>query len=130
MGTPPPTVSQTQGDGVPAAIAHADDETSLDLQTVAAVAPQAQVRLVQTNPAGILDGFSRALADRRGPPDVLSLSYGGCALAEYRTASVYASVIKAVLAMAAMSGVSSFVAAGDAGSTTCGTSVPGTTLSA
>jgi subtilase family serine protease len=38
-------------------------------------------------------------------------------------------VINAVLAMTALTGVSSFVAAGDSGSTTCGTSVPGTTLS-
>jgi hypothetical protein len=38
-------------------------------------------------------------------------------------------VINGVLAMTALVGVSSFVAAGDSGSTTCGTSVPGTTLS-
>src|SRR6266545_1337487 len=36
---------------------------------------------------------------------------------------------QAATAMTALAGVSSFVAAGDAGSTTCGTSVPGTTLS-
>jgi len=129
FGYTPPTVSQTQGDGVPVAIAHADDETSLDLQTAAAVAPGAQLRLVQTTPDGVLDGFGRALDDRRGVPDVISLSYGGCALAENRAAPAYASVINAVLAMTALTGVSSFVAAGDHGSTTCGTSVPGTTLS-
>ncbi len=38
-------------------------------------------------------------------------------------------MINGVLAMTALVGVSSFVAAGDSGSTTCGTSVPGTTLS-
>ena len=129
FGYTPPKVTQTQGDGVPAAIAHADDETSLDVQTVAAVAPRSQMRLVQTSPADILDGFSRALGDPRGVPDVISLSYGGCALAEYRAAPAYTSVIDAVLAMTALTGVSSFVAAGDSGSTTCGTSVPGTTLS-
>ncbi len=63
-------MTQTQGDGVASAIAHADDETSLDLQTVAVVAPTAQVRLVQTT--------------RGGVPDVVSLSFGGCALAENR----------------------------------------------
>jgi Pro-kumamolisin, activation domain len=129
FGYTPPSVSQIQGDGVPVVIKHADDETSLDLQTVAAVAPGAQLRLVQTTPEGILDGFSRALGGPSGVPDVISLSYGGCALAEYRAAPVYAAVINAVLAMTALTGVSSFVAAGDAGSTTCGTSVPGTTLS-
>jgi subtilase family serine protease len=125
----PPNVTQTQGDGVAAAIANADDETSLDLQTVAAVAPGAQLRLVQSTRAGILDAFSRAVGDPRGLPDVISLSYGGCAFAENRGAPWYTAVIDAVLAMTALTGVSSFAAAGDSGSTTCGTSVPGTTLS-
>ena len=125
----PPKVTQTQGDGVAAPIGHADDETSLDLQTVAAVAPTAQVRLVQTTLAGLLDGFSRAVGDSGGVPDVVSVSFGGCALAENRGLPAYTAVINAVLAMTALAGVSSFVAAGDAGSTTCGTSVPGTTLS-
>jgi subtilase family serine protease len=129
FGYAPPNVTQTQGDGVAAAIAQADDETSLDLQTAAAVAPGAQVRLVQATVGGILDGFSRALGDGRGVPDVISLSFGGCAFAESRDLPAYTAVIDAVLAMTALAGVSSFVAAGDSGSTTCGTSVPGTTLS-
>jgi subtilase family serine protease len=129
FGYAPPNVSQTQGDGVATAIAQADDETSLDLQTAAAVAPGAQVRLVQATLGGILDGFSRALGDGRGVPDVISLSFGGCALAENRDLPAYTAVINSVLAMTALAGVSSFVAAGDSGSTTCGTSVPGTTLS-
>jgi subtilase family serine protease len=129
FGYSPPKVSQTQGDGVASAIAHADDETSLDLQTVAAVAPAAQVRAVQSTLAGILDAFSRAVGDPRGLPDVISLSYGDCAFAENRGLPAYTAVINGVLAMTALAGVSSFVAAGDSGSTTCGTSVPGTTLS-
>jgi subtilase family serine protease len=129
LGYSPPDVNQTQGDGVAGAIAHADDETSLDLQTVAGVAPGAQLRVVQSTSTGILDGFSRAVGDARGLPDVISLSYGGCALAENRAVPRYTAVIDAVLAMTALTGVSSFVAAGDAGSTTCGTSVAGTTLS-
>jgi subtilase family serine protease len=129
FGYSPPNVTQTQGDGVAAAISNADGETSLDLQTAAAVAPGAQLRLVQSTRAGILDGFSRAVGDPRGVPDVISLSYGGCALAENRGAPEYTAVINAVLAMTALTGVSSFVAAGDFGSTTCGTSVRGTTLS-
>jgi subtilase family serine protease len=129
FGYSPPDVTQTQGDGVAAAIANADGETSLDLQTVAAVAPRAHLRLVQTTSAGLLDGFSRAVGDRHGLPDVISLSYGGCAFAENRGAPAYTAVIKAVLAMTALTGVSSFAAAGDSGSTTCGSLVPGTTLS-
>jgi subtilase family serine protease len=69
--------------------------------------------------------FSRALGDSHGVPDVVSLSYGDCALAEVEELPKYASVIDAVLAMAALTGVSSFIAAGDHGSTTCGTNPPG-----
>jgi subtilase family serine protease len=129
FGYSPPPVTQTQGDGVATAIANADGETSLDLQTAAAVAPGAQLRLMQTTISGILDGFSRAVGDSRGVPDVISVSFGACSIAENRAAPGYTSVIDAVLAMTALTGVSTFVAAGDSGSTTCGTSVSGTTLS-
>jgi subtilase family serine protease len=86
---------------------------------------------VQSTPGGggILDAFSRALDDPAGPPDVTSLSYGGCAIAENTSTPAFTSVIDAVLAMAAVTGVSSFVAAGDSGSTTCGPDVGATTLS-
>jgi subtilase family serine protease len=95
------------------------------------VAPGAQFRLVQATPGGggILDGFSRALDDPEGIPDVISLSYGGCALAENSAAPAFTSTVDGVLAMAALAGVSSFVAAGDSGSTICGPGVGGTTLS-
>jgi kumamolisin len=131
FGYSAPAVDQRQGDGVATAIANANPETSLDLQTAAAVAPGANFRLVQSTPAGggILDGFSRALGDPDGIPDVISLSYGGCAIEENTAAPALTSVINAVLAMAALTGASSFVAAGDSGSTTCGTGVSGTTLS-
>jgi subtilase family serine protease len=129
FGYRPPTVIQTQGDGVPTVISNADDETSLDLQTVAAVAPRGKLRLVQATPSGILDAFGRALDDPRGPPDVISLSYGGCAYEDNQHLQHYTSIVDAVLAMATLTGVSTFVAAGDQGSTTCGPSVPGTSLS-
>jgi subtilase family serine protease len=131
FGYSPPQVDQIQGDGVVTAIGNADPETSLDLQTAAAVAPTAKLRLVQSTPAGagMLDGFSRALGDPSGIPDVVSLSYGGCAVEENTAAPGFTSVVDAVLAMAALTGVSSFVAAGDSGSTTCGASVSGTSLS-
>ena len=131
FGYSPPRVDQMQGDGVATTIQNADPETSLDLQTAAAVAPKAQFRLVQSTPGGggILDGFSRALGGPDGIPDVMSLSYGGCAIEENTAAPAFTSVIDAVLAIGALTGVSSFVAAGDSGSTTCGSSVSGTTLS-
>jgi len=46
FGYSPPRVDQMQGDGIATAIQNADPETSLDLQTAAAVAPRAQFRLV------------------------------------------------------------------------------------
>jgi subtilase family serine protease len=114
-------VDQEQGDGVASPIANADPETALDLQTVAAVAPKASIRLIQVSngPAAMLDGFSRALADPHGVPDAISLSYGGCALADTAIASTFVNVTDNVLAMIAMSGASTFIAAGDSGSTTC-----------
>jgi subtilase family serine protease len=131
FGYSPPSVDQVQGDGIATAINNASDETSLDLQTAAAVAPQAQFRLVQSTPGGggFLDAFSRALSNPDGIPDVISLSYGGCAMAENTMVPAFAAAVDAVLAMAALTGVSSFVAAGDSGSTTCGPSAGGTTLS-
>jgi subtilase family serine protease len=106
-------------------------EVYTEKQVQTAVAPKAQFRLVQTIPGGggILDGFSRALSSPGGIPDVISLSYGGCALAENTAAPAFTSALDAVLAMAALAGVSSFAAAGDSGSTTCGAGAGGTTLS-
>src|SRR3984885_12263945 len=131
FGYAAPRVDQMQGDGVATAIKNADPETSLDLQTAASVAPNAQFRLVQSTPdgGGILDAFSRALDDPAGPPDVMSLSYGGCAVAENTAAPAFTSTTDAVLAMAALTGVSSFVAGGDSRAHTCGPSVDATTLS-
>jgi subtilase family serine protease len=129
FGYTAPQVVQTQGDGVATAINNADDETSLDLQTATAVAPGAQLRLVQSTLGGILDAFSRAVGDPRGLPDVISLSYGECAYAENRSQPEFTSVINGVLAMIATTGVSSFAAAGDSGSTTCGAAAGATTLS-
>jgi subtilase family serine protease len=66
FGFTPPRVEQVQGDGVAAAIANADGETSLDLQTVVAVAPNVRLRLVQSTDGGgaMLDAFSRAIGDK------------------------------------------------------------------
>ena len=93
FGYSPPRVDQVQGDGVATTIQNADPETSLDLETAAAVAPKAQFRLVQSTPAGggILDGFSRALGDPDGLPDVISLPYGGCAIEENTATPAFAS---------------------------------------
>ncbi|MBV9922051.1 MAG: S53 family peptidase [Pseudonocardia sp.] len=121
FGFTPPRIEQAQGDGVAAPIANADGETSLDLQTVVAVAPNARLRLVQSTDGGgaMLDAFSRAIDDEAGPPDVMTLSYGGCAVAEAEANPQFLETVNNVLGMAALVGVSTFVAAGDSGSTTC-----------
>jgi tRNA (cmo5U34)-methyltransferase len=67
----------------------------------------------------MLDGFSRALGDPRGTPDAMTLSYGGCAVAEATSAPTYVTITNEVLAMLAMSGTSTFIASGDSGSTSC-----------
>jgi subtilase family serine protease len=86
---------------------------------------------VQTTDGGgaLLDAVSRALGDPAGPPDVISVSYGGCAVAEEQGAPAFVATTDAVLAMAALAGVSTFVASGDSGSTTCPQQVRGTSLS-
>ena len=114
-------VTQSQGDGVATPIKTTDTETSLDLQTTAAVAPKASIHLIQASdgPASLLDGFSRALGEPGGTPDVATLSYGGCGVADAISASTYVTITNEVLAMLAMSGTSTFIAAGDSGSTTC-----------
>jgi subtilase family serine protease len=68
FGYSPPNVTQTQGDGVLAAIANADAETSLDLQTAAAVAPGAQPRLAQTTPPTSSTRSARRSATRAVSP--------------------------------------------------------------
>ena len=93
--------------------------------------PRAQFRLVQSTPAG--GGILGRIQPGAGRPG----RHPGRHLALLRrmrnrgetAAPAFTSVINAVLAMAALTGVSSFVAAGDSGSTTCGTGVSGTTLS-
>lgn len=114
-------VTQSQGDGVATPIKSTDPETSLDLQMTAAVAPKASIHLIEASdgPASLLDGFSRALGQSGGTPDVATLSYGGCGVADALTASTYVTITNEVLAMLAMSGTSTFIAAGDSGSTTC-----------
>jgi len=106
------------------------DETSLDVADGGGGRPPGHsCGWLQTTPSDMVDAFSRAIGGSGSDPDVISVSYGGCALDENTAAPAYAAVLNALLAMTALTGVSSFAAAGDSGSTTCGTSVSGTTLS-
>jgi len=88
------------------------------------------VTLVQTTNGGgsLLDGFARTL-DQSPLPDVVSVSYGACAIADRESAPAYVTAVDSVLQMAALAGVGVYVAAGDSGSATCGTEVKGASLS-
>ena len=131
FGYSPPRVDQTQGNGVPTAIATPTLRHRWICRPRPRWPPGRSSGWCRPPPGGggILDGFSRALVDPDGIPDVISLSYGGCALAENSAAPAFTATVDGVLAMAALAGVSSFVAAGDSGSTICGPGVGGTTLS-
>lgn len=125
-----PTVTVSRGDGVGEPIANASDETLLDQQTMAAVLPGATLDVIQTTNSGgsTLDAVSRALSTPQRLPDVITMSYGECALAEAQDSELVAT-LDDVLAMGTLAGASVFVAAGDEGSSVCGTKVPGASQS-
>jgi subtilase family serine protease len=126
FGYAPPNIELQHGDGVGQDIVNNNDETQLDIQTMAAVVPGATIEVVQaTNgSSSVLDAVSRTFGDPSGPPEAGSISYGQCAVNEATVPDLVASIMR-VLALGAITGSSMFVSAGDAGSTTCGTSKKG-----
>jgi subtilase family serine protease len=130
FGYEAPHIAHYAGDGVGDAIANNNDETELDLQTMAAVLPGATIDLVQaTNgPSSLLDAVSRILGRADSKPDVASISYGQCALDERGVPELVAAITR-VIGMGALAGTSIFVSAGDSGSTTCGKSIKGPSMS-
>ncbi len=103
-------------------------EATLDVQVVAQVAPQLEAfELYSFNgntpdtPAAFLEMITMPLDPAvygEAPPDVVSVSYGVCE-SEFVGASPAVTMTEQVLAMAALSGMSVFVAAGDTGSSGC-----------
>jgi subtilase family serine protease len=115
-----PTIDIRRGTGVNHPFVNVDDETSLDLQTVAWTLKNAKaIRLVEvTNGAtSFLDGYSRALTDPRGAPAAISLSYGECDFAG--TGQPGSRATESLFQAAGLAGTSLFVASGDLGSSTC-----------
>ena len=115
-----PKIDVLRGTGVDHPFINVDDETSLDLQTVAWTLKNAKaIRLVQvTNSASsFLDGYSRALTDPRGVPAAISLSYGECDFAG--TGQPGSRATESLFQAAGLAGTSLFVASGDLGSSTC-----------
>jgi len=131
FGVRAPQVDVVLGTGNPARIVSFSEETHLDLQTVAGVLGNSpRVELVQAVNddfyAGMVDGFSRALASARGVPDAISLSYGGCEVMISETVQVGQkgdqplwALLNDVLATAAVLGSATFTGAGDSGSSNC-----------
>jgi subtilase family serine protease len=128
FGYAPPRIDVQTGDGITGRIGNNNQETELDLQTIAAYVPGARIQLVEaTNgPTSQLDAISRTLADPRGFPDAASISYAQCAVQESQNNLLLIQAIARVAILGSIVGSSLFAAAGDWGSTTCGNSVRGT----
>jgi subtilase family serine protease len=126
-----PTIDVEAGDGVSGRLRNDNDETELDLQTVGAYAPGSTIQLIEaTNgPASLLDAISRMLANPEGVPDGASISYGQCALQEAKGNLLLLQAISRLIILGDAAGASIFAAAGDWGSTTCGSSEQGTSQS-
>jgi subtilase family serine protease len=123
-----PAVDAHFGDGVGGPILNNNDETELDLQTVAAFVPGSTIQLVEaTNgPTSLLDAISRTFGDPHGFPDAASISYAQCAVQESQGDLKLIQAIARVVILGETVGSSVFAAAGDWGSTTCGNDVAGT----
>ena len=128
FGYPQPTIDVQTGDGVSGQIRSNNDETELDLQTVAEFAPGSTIQLIEaTNgPASLLDATSRMLGNPHGFPDYTSISYGQCAVQEAQGTLGIIQAVERVVILGNIVGSSVFAAAGDWGSTTCANEVKGT----
>jgi subtilase family serine protease len=122
-----PAIAVRTGDGITGRIRNNNDETELDLQTMAAYAPGGIIELIEaTNgPSSMLDATSRMLGDPVGFPDGGSISYGGCAVQESEGTLGLIQAVARVVLLGDTVGSSIFASAGDWGSTTCGNAVKG-----
>jgi kumamolisin len=127
FGYQPPTIQVQHGDGITGQIRNNDDETELDLQTMAAYVPGGTIQLIEaTNgAASLLDATARMLGDPNGFPDGGSISYAQCALDEAKNNVALIEAITRVLLLGMTVGSSVFAAAGDWGSTMCGKNIVG-----
>jgi subtilase family serine protease len=126
-----PRIDVHTGDGVSDPIRNNNDETELDLQTIAAFAPASTIQLIEaTNgPASLIDATSRMLGNPHGVPDYASISYGQCAVQESQGNLGIIQAVARLVILGNTVGNAVFAAAGDWGSTTCGNTVKGTSQS-
>jgi subtilase family serine protease len=97
------------------------EETTLDVETLTAAAPQLEHLYVyegEGSELGILLSVGAALGSKGHHPDAISISLGGCE-ANITTQLAYRDAMQEVFAVAAGSGISVLVAAGDTGSSEC-----------
>lgn len=121
FGFTKPKVNFTLGTGMPSPFVNIDGEATLDVQTVSATLKNADaihvIQVAQTpGAAPFIDGYTRALTLDPLPHSITN-SYGNCEPLSanrgmYRT-------LESVFQFAAVMGVSSVVAAGDGGASTC-----------
>jgi subtilase family serine protease len=122
-----PRLEAQAGDGISGQIRNNNDETELDLQTLAAFLPGATIQLTEAanGPASLLDATSRTFGKPGGFPDAVSVSYGQCAVQETQANLPLIQAVARVVVLGDIVGSSVFAAAGDWGSTTCGNTVKG-----
>lgn len=122
-----PVVDVRVGLGLPQPVVSVSMESSLDLQTVAwALHGAREIRVVQVanSATGWLEAFSLALTAWREPPHAISLSWGECEM-EVDPKAGTTSAVESLFRMAAVVGVTLVTAAGDTGSSSCQSGVPG-----
>lgn len=116
-----PLVDTRLGLGIDQPIVSLSGESALDLQTVSwAGRGVKSLRFVQVanGPAGFIEAYALALTAWATPPDAITNSWGGCELEKGDLAGSVATV-ESLLQLSALVGTSSFVAAGDRGSSAC-----------
>ena len=117
-----PNVRITLGTGVVSPFVNVDDETTLDVQTVASTLKNAtSIQMVQASgfligDAGMSDAYTKALTTTPRP-DAITLSYGDC---EPTVAGrgMY-STLESIFQFAAVVGTTIAIASGDGGSSVC-----------
>lgn len=131
FGYAAPRIGLQTGDGISGQIQNNNDETELDLQTLAGYLPGSTIHLIEaTNgPTSMLDAISRTLGDAHGFPDAASISYAQCAVQESQNNLALIQAIARLVILGNIAGSSLFAAAGDWGSTTSGNTVTGTSQS-
>lgn len=116
LGITPPTVVPISVDNaINAPGSDADGEVALDIDTVAGVAPNANivVYFAPNTTNGWFDAINAAIYDKSNNPKVISISWGGT---ESEQSLQFMQVVNPALQSAAQLGVTVFCSAGDDGS--------------